>query len=57
MQTTSEVYFKDLKDPRGTNKRNLKHLLSNLLLLNLSAVVYGCVEWESILVFGEQELL
>lgn len=50
------IYFKHLKDPRRTYKGNLKHSLSDILLLTLSAVVCGCQEWDSILLFAEQEL-
>ena len=50
------THFSTLKDPRCTYKGNLKHSLSDILLLTLSAVISNCQEWDSILLFGEQEI-
>lgn len=65
MNTTSESnfnknflisHFNNLKDPRCTYRGNLRHSLSDILLLTLSAVICNCQEWDSILLFGEQEI-
>lgn len=50
------THFSTLKDPRCTYRGNLKHSLSDILLLTLSAVICNCQEWDSILLFGEQEI-
>lgn len=49
-------YFSKLQDPRCTYRGNLKHRLSDILLLVLSAVVCRCQEWDEIVLFGEQEI-
>ncbi|WP_142786027.1 transposase family protein [Changchengzhania lutea] len=49
-------YFSNLQDLRRTDKGNLRHHLSDILLLTLSAVLSRCQEWDEILLFGDQEL-
>ena len=49
-------YFYNLEDPRRTDKGNLRHRLSDILLLVLSAVLCRCQEWDEILLFGDQEI-
>ena len=45
-----------MDDPRRTSKGNLRHPLADILFLVISAVVSGCNDWESIIVFGESQL-
>jgi predicted transposase YbfD/YdcC len=45
-------YFSELKDPRRTNKGNLKHLLSDILFLTVSAMLCGASDWEMVRTFG-----
>tara|TARA_R110002033_G_C3851883_1_gene235695 strand:- start:151 stop:1287 length:1137 start_codon:yes stop_codon:yes gene_type:complete len=49
-------HFSNLQDPRRTDKGNLRHRLSDILLLVLSAVLSRCQEWDEIILFGSQEL-
>lgn len=65
MSTTSDskfnrnflhLYFSTLQDPRRTTKGNLRHCMSDILLLTVSAVLCGCQEWDRILMFGEHEI-
>lgn len=49
-------YFSNLQDPRRTTKGNLRHCMSDILLLTFSAVLCGCQEWDRILMFGEHEI-
>jgi len=49
-------YFSNLPDPRRTNKGNLRHCMSDILLLTFSGVLCGCQEWDRILMFGEHEI-
>lgn len=51
-----QSYFSNLPDPRRTEKGNLRHCMSDILLLTFSAVLCGCQEWDRILMFGEHEL-
>ena len=50
------TYFSNLKDPRRTDRGNLRHSMSDILLLTFSAVLCGCQEWDRILMFGEHEI-
>src|SRR5690606_13939643 len=45
-----------MKDPRRTNKGNLKHPLEDILFLVIISVVSGCNDWETIEAFGETQL-
>ena len=49
-------YFLNLQDPRRTHKGNIKHSMSDILLLTFSAVLCGCQEWDRILMFGAHEI-
>lgn len=49
-------YFSPLKDSRRTNKGNLKHQFTDILLLVLVSVLCKCDEWEDMVLFGEHEL-
>jgi len=42
------LYFSTLQDPRRTNKGNLRHCMSDIPLLSISAVLCGCQEWDHI---------
>ncbi|MFV0289696.1 MAG: transposase family protein [Mangrovibacterium sp.] len=46
-------HFSDLQDPRRTTKGNFKHLLSDILLLTVSAMLCGATDWETVITFGE----
>lgn len=50
-----EKYFKDLTDPRRTEKGNLLHKLSDIVLLTISAAICGADEWTGIESFGESQ--
>lgn len=45
-----------MKDPRRTNKGNYKHPLTDILFLVISAVVSGADTWQSIVLFGKNQL-
>lgn len=49
-------HFSDLQDPRRTTKGNFKHLLSDILLLTVSAMLCGATDWETVITFGESQL-
>ncbi len=51
-----QEFFSDLEDPRRTEKGNLRHLLSDILLLTISAILCGVNGWKLVRVFGESEL-
>jgi hypothetical protein len=55
-QTHFESFFSELKDPRRTNKGNLRHLLSDILFLTISAMLCGASDWELVRTFGEEQL-
>ena len=48
--------FGSMKDPRRISKGNLRHDLSDIVFLVVAAVVSGCNDWETIVVFGESQL-
>lgn len=48
--------FKDLKDPRRTDKGNLKYLVEELLFLTISASICGANTWTAIELFGKKQL-
>ncbi len=39
-------HFSCLKDPRRTTKGNLQHLLSDIIILTVSAIMSGADNWE-----------
>lgn len=55
-KTSFIVYFSELQDPRRTNKGNFHHLLSDILLLTVSAMLCGINEWPLVITFGESQL-
>jgi len=55
-RTLLEKHFSDLKDPRRTQKGNLQHLLSDIILLTVSAMLCGADNWELVQTFGESQL-
>ena len=55
-QTLFKEHFSNLKDPRCTYRGNLKHFLSDIMLLTISAVLCGADSWKLIEVFGESQL-
>ena len=55
-KTPFTVHFSELQDPRRTNKGNFHHLLSDILLLTVSAMLCGINEWPSVIIFGENQL-
>lgn len=55
-KTPFTIHFSALQDPRRTNKGNFHHLLSDILLLTVSAMLCGINEWSSVITFGESQL-
>jgi predicted transposase YbfD/YdcC len=49
-------HFSSLKDPRRTTKGNLQHLLSDIIILTVSAIMCGADNWELVEVFGKNQL-
>lgn len=49
-------YFSGMKDPRRTNRGNLRYPLEEILFLCISAVLSGMNEWTSIVMFGGLKL-
>ena len=45
-----------MKDPRRTSKGNLKHPLVEIIFLVISAVISGANDWDSIEIFGQQQI-
>lgn len=45
--------FQLITDPRRTTKGNIRHLLTDIILLVVSAVLAGANEWEEIELFGK----
>lgn len=54
--TLLEKHFSKLKDPRCTYRGNLQHLLSDIMLLTISAILCGADNWELVQTFGESQL-
>lgn len=54
--THFEAFFSELKDPRRTSKGNLRHILSDIMLLTISAMICGAGDWELVKTFGENQL-
>ena len=55
-RTHFETFFSKLKDPRRTDRGNLRHLLSDILLLTISAMISGASDWQLVKTFGENQL-
>lgn len=53
--TSISTHFSALKDPRRTNKGNLRHLLSDIILLTISAILCGADDWELVETFGKNQ--
>jgi len=45
-----------MNDPRTTSRGNLKHSLSDIIFLVISAVVCGYVDWTEIEIFGKMQI-
>lgn len=56
IRTSFLVHFSELHEPRRTNKGNFRHLLSDILLLTVSAMLCGVNDWESVIEFGKEQL-
>lgn len=56
-KTPFTVYFTELQDPRRTDRGNFHHLLSDILLLTISAMLCGVNDWSSVITFGENQLV
>lgn len=50
------MHFSELEDPRRTDRGNFSHLLSDILLLTVSAMLCGVSDWPSVVYFGELQL-
>ncbi len=55
-KTSFLMYFSGLEDPRRTDRGNFHHLLSDILLLTISAMLCGVNDWPSVITFGENQL-
>jgi len=49
-------HFSTIEEPRSTTKGNFLHPLSDILFLVISAVISGADDWETIVLFGENQL-
>lgn len=49
-------YFSTIKDPRRTSKGNIKHKLTDILLLVLVSVLCRITDWDEMVDFGNHEL-
>lgn len=54
METSLHKHFSELNDPRI--KRNKKHLLSDIIILTIIAVICGAESWDSIELFGKTKI-
>jgi len=54
METSLHKHFSGLGDPRV--KRNKKHLLSDIIILTIVAVICGAESWDSIELFGKTKI-
>jgi len=55
-KTSFLMHFSELEDPRRTDRGNFSHLLSDILLLTVSAMLCGVNDWASVVAFGETQL-
>ena len=49
-------HFSNLQDPRRTTKGNFLHSMDDILLLVISGVLCGADDWETITLFGNNQL-
>lgn len=49
-------HFSHIEDPRRTTKGNFLHPLSDILFLVISAVISGADDWETTVLFGENQI-
>ena len=49
------THFSNLTDPRTTYRGNLRHSLTDIIFLVISAVVSGADSWQSIELFGNNQ--
>jgi hypothetical protein len=54
METSLHKHFSGLNDPRI--KRNKKHLLPDIVILTIIAVICGAGSWDSIELFGKAKI-
>lgn len=54
METSLHRYFSGLNDPRI--KRNKKHVLSDIVVLTIIAVICGAESWDSVELFGKTKI-
>lgn len=54
METSLHRHFSSLNDPRI--RRNKKHLLSDIIVLTIIAVICGAESWDSIELFGKTKI-
>lgn len=47
-------YFRKLKDPRRAHRR--KHLLQDIIVIALCAVIAGAQDWQEVVLFGRERL-
>ncbi len=50
------IHFSSMTDPRRTTKGNFLHPLADILFLVISAVISGADDWETVVLFGENQL-
>jgi predicted transposase YbfD/YdcC len=55
-QSLATKHFSSMIDPRRTTKGNFQHSLTNILFLVISAVISGADDWETVVLFGENQL-
>ena len=53
METKLHDYFRNLPDPRLN--RNKQHLLIDIIILSIIAVICGAESWDSIEMFGKSK--
>jgi len=53
MKTSLHEYFSQIPDPRI--HRNRKHLLTDIIILSIIAVICGAESWDSIEMFGKSK--
>ena len=54
METSLHQYFGSISDPRI--KRNKRHLLTDIIILTILAVICGAESWDSIELFGKTKI-
>lgn len=56
IKTLFENHFSNMEDPRRTDRGNFHHLLSDILLLTISAMLCGASDWPMVNSFGKKQL-